>query len=479
MTLLLAILLIQPEPSRRFPAAIENMIANRMSIVSADIHWTHEIANRLPGRQFQMRNRYALDGSRMFERLGDQDGWVDYDLREGVPRSRFPEQFLENDGGLWQHYATKLGVDLWLPQPTDPQTMQAPPDGDDFKDIRWLGTYWDSRIGFIFGEAVFSGDLPPQARSFVPGAWTVAQSGDIHEVTTVLEGERKVKWFINERRGWNAERIVAEAFPENPEIELRAKLEEFGGVWFPREVELNAGGRVFERFHVTRAKVNADAAIERLTVAELRLEPGVNVEHKNAPPGDPRTDVYFWNGDAVVDLKTWRQQVKSGERQYGPRFKKIQQTGEPDTTYMTKEELERWREHSIAMPELGARTVVLTNWERYVVDFCATFRLDDAQRQKAWLILEECQKAGTEYLDRKKGDFAAAQRSMMKARAAGERDEMKAAQTKLSELQAPLTLIFESQLKPRLEPLPTRAQRAATSQPTSEPASRPTSASSP
>lgn len=474
MVAMLVAFFCELDGATKIPPAIENMIGNRLAVVCGDIRWTHEIADRLPGRHFEHRNRYALDGSRAFERFGDQNGWVDYDFRDGTPQSRVPEIILETEFGLWQYRATKSIVDLWLPQPTDPHTMSSPPDGEELRDVRWLGAYPDSTLIFLFGEGAFTGDLPPRYESFAPAKWSVSQSGKLHEVTTELASGRKLKWWINEDRGWNPERIVAEEFAGNPEIEVRAALEEYDGVWFPKEVELSAGGRVFERFRVKAAKFDGAAGIEKLTVSELNLEPGVNVNFKNAAPGDPRNMVHIWNGDAAVDLKTWKRQVTSGERQYGPRFKKMQQTGQPDTTYMTDDELERWRAHSIAMPEQSARGTLANVWERHVADFCVAYRLDDAQRQKAWLILEECQKAGTEYLDRRKADFASAQRSLMKSRAAGDADGMKAAQTKLTELFAPFTAIFELQLKPRLEQLPTRAQRSATSQPTSEASTKPT-----
>lgn len=107
-------------------------------------------------------------------------------------------------------------------------------------------------------------------------------------------------------------------------------------------------------------------------------------------------------------------------------------------------------------------------WEKYVEDFIARYALDDAQQQQARSILEDCKQRADQYLQSKKSTMERIDEDLTKLKATREGDSKRRASqiSKLTEqqtkLKAPIDDIFEKQLKPRLERIPTRSQvRAA------------------
>ncbi|MFO0836888.1 MAG: hypothetical protein U1D55_00050 [Phycisphaerae bacterium] len=105
-----------------------------------------------------------------------------------------------------------------------------------------------------------------------------------------------------------------------------------------------------------------------------------------------------------------------------------------------------------------------SEWEQYVRQFIERYKLDDQQSQKAYTILNDCKAAAEkitrgnegeiEQLDKRKTELAA-------SKDANKAKELAKIEEQRKKLLEPLTRIFEQQLKPRLERLPTRAQRKA------------------
>lgn len=96
-------------------------------------------------------------------------------------------------------------------------------------------------------------------------------------------------------------------------------------------------------------------------------------------------------------------------------------------------------------------------------EFIARYDLDGEQTQKAQLILRQCEARASVYLTGRKADFERLEQRMASVetlegepRAAAEREIL----AQRESLFAPVHEIFEKQLKPRLDRLPTRAQRA-------------------
>lgn len=108
-----------------------------------------------------------------------------------------------------------------------------------------------------------------------------------------------------------------------------------------------------------------------------------------------------------------------------------------------------------------------SEWEQYTRQFIEKFQLNDDQTQKALDILKDCQEQGERYLRGKESQLSALEARSQAAQNPGKDakpgrgDEQNKLQQERQKLFEPLTKIFEKQLKPRLDRLPTRAQRKA------------------
>lgn len=94
-------------------------------------------------------------------------------------------------------------------------------------------------------------------------------------------------------------------------------------------------------------------------------------------------------------------------------------------------------------------------WEQFVRDFVAEYELDADQQQKAVMLLLRCEVKGDSFLASKADALEKLEAERLDPAKKAEADE------KLAKLLAPIDDIFEKNLKPGLEKLPTRAQRAA------------------
>jgi len=103
-------------------------------------------------------------------------------------------------------------------------------------------------------------------------------------------------------------------------------------------------------------------------------------------------------------------------------------------------------------------------WEKYVQDFIAKYELNAEQQERAMKILKSCQQQGHMYLRKRQPQIEKLDRQIAELREASDKDKV-AQRSKLEaerrSLAAGVNEIFEKQLKPRLERIPTRAQREA------------------
>lgn len=108
-----------------------------------------------------------------------------------------------------------------------------------------------------------------------------------------------------------------------------------------------------------------------------------------------------------------------------------------------------------------------SRWEQYTREFIERYRLDPGQTQKALDILKDCKEQAGSYLRGKGAQIEALDKRIesSKAEAGPDAKERSKVLSELTEARAkliePVDQIFEKQLKPRLEKLPTRAQRQA------------------
>jgi len=105
-----------------------------------------------------------------------------------------------------------------------------------------------------------------------------------------------------------------------------------------------------------------------------------------------------------------------------------------------------------------------SEWEKYVREFIVKYQLNDEQTQKANAVLEDCQAQADRYLKSQESQIARIDKQLDELKKSKDKNKSKNV-AKLTEqrnrLKEPVQRIFDQQLKPRLERLPTRAQRRA------------------
>ncbi|MFH1747069.1 MAG: hypothetical protein ABIG44_08500 [Planctomycetota bacterium] len=115
-------------------------------------------------------------------------------------------------------------------------------------------------------------------------------------------------------------------------------------------------------------------------------------------------------------------------------------------------------------PKSMAGTDFESRWEAYVREFIARYQLTPDQQERAQKILKSCQEQGCKYIRVRKAEIEKLEQQA--AALKGSKDQVKTARLaelsdRRTKLLAPIEDIFDKQLKPRLEKIPTRAQREA------------------
>lgn len=445
------------------PKSIEAFRQSRYALFSGQVEWQQESATKLPGRIFNFTNRYAANGDRICEELGDQEGWVLWSTADRRPVSRYPNLYLENADGVYKSLETDPSFEWWKPTAARPAHEPTRPTPLEFKDVRFIGMHPAAMTGFQWGAdaPLLLGQPgggvpvePPRVR------WSEKVENGKYVATAELDRDI-IRWVIDPDRGWNAERIEVLDRAGKLTSEVRCRLRQFDGVWFPESVEHYHNGILGTRIVVSSAQFNRPDDPVEFSPSDIRVEPGFNVVPQNfkTASGYP---VLIWDGQQALESDEWRELVRTGARQYGPILAEAHRRGgPPESPYATEGERARASAVHREMRLRSDQAKGMSLWERYVAEFIQQHALNADQTQKAQTILRSCQEDGQNYLNQRRNDFARAQRGMEAARQSGNADELKRAEARISELRKPVDAIFEERLKPRLDGLLTAAQRAA------------------
>jgi len=185
-----------------------------------------------------------------------------------------------------------------------------------------------------------------------------------------------------------------------------------------------------------------------------RAQPSPQSTARKLPPGEPRPEPAAGQSNTRA--------TRSDQRRAAPRAADRRTTRTPGA-----------RGSGEARPG-AARTTRTTRkadaaksesqWEKYVREFIEKYQLNDEQSQKATAVLEDCQSQADRYLRGRKAQLEKIDAQMETLKGSKSKDKAKsiaALTEKRKKIMAPIDQIFEQQLKPRLERLPTRAQRQA------------------
>ncbi len=435
----------------RVPAPLVAFESARAGISTADVLWRRtSVANRL--REPYYHRHLFGSGDKAHWNMGTSAGVVGF-TRSGSPVAK-PFNELRNADGYWDYGVGD--VDAALSQ-----------TGAQVADVRTLG---------MLPISVSPTNLDDVLWSYPPGyngqrRFHERETADGFEVEMQLDNGTAVRWFINPHKGWNAVRIEE---LHNGVVRRQAlvTLAQYGDTWFPSRVEYTAvGAGSLATEEVVSAEFNRPEHPRRLDASHIGLEPGMFV---SLPDGHG-----FWIGDRIAPQDEFDRLLKEGLVRRGPTVEAFMDKHSPHRNGAGRS-IGAAADGILAptgAPGIAATQRVVSPesvgmWEAYTRAHIAHYRLDDGQSQAAFSVLRDCQAQAKQALDARRHDFEAldARRADLEKlppadRSARERELDQAA----ARLQEPIRQIFERQLVPRLDRLPTRRQRQAVA---SQPAER-------
>jgi hypothetical protein len=452
------------------PQALERMVAYRAALQTGQIelrktfYWR---AGALDGQPRTMFKSVRIAPDRQIQILrGDQDGIVIRSISGGAA-SRSPQYRLECPTESWDRSEDSVHARRF-----------AHPDRT-YRDLRTLGT------GAAFGrgdihDVVWTARLPaPAAREYEE-----SREGDLW-VVRVRSGNFTRTYWLDPSRGWSPVRVRREN-EGGFWTESRSVLELMDGVWFPRTVlyfsSNHCDGEVpREAYEVDGAEFNRPDHPMTFTLADIGIDVGMLVTDPDRRIGGvgPST-MGKWDGERVVSFEEYNKRRLADEIREGPLLIALLErrtrgsvappasaNGGTGGVSSTKD---RATESGVS-PAGGTKGVIVeaegqveSQWEAYTRHFIERYRLNKEQSDKAWAILKDCQERANRYLAKRERDFEKLDKEAEAARKSDTKDRaqrLPAIDKRHRKLMQPIDDIFEKQLKPRLEKLPTSAQRRA------------------
>ena len=224
-----------------------------------------------------------------------------------------------------------------------------------------------------------------------------------------------------------------------------------------------ADRQVVSSWVVESVEFNRPQHKQEFTLSDIGVEPGMSIMPQGLAgdrvaraieQGRVKRPNRVWDGTKSVTVEEFREAARAGKVKVGPTIEWLRQN--PGTAHPKAAQHAPRRDDGTVLSFEEA----LSQWERYVRDFIRRFRLNDEQTQKSDAILKACQELARQHIKRHQGDFEALETRGRELDTGGA-TERAALDAQRRRLLAPLHEIFEKQLKPRLEKLPTRAQRRA------------------
>jgi len=457
----LSILLLGPWQAKETlkPRELLAVQSARTAFRTAYIEWWEERFEERERREAGPRKFYALriaGDEQIYAERGDSEGVHLRDVDGNplpMPRNMntTPRQVLAYHGKRWDAWQAPAGARI----ASDPQ--RAP-----IWDVRSLGLFPWFRPN----------EDPADALWGMGGARTYAttQVDKLCEVQAECADGYTLTWTLDPDRGWSPVRV---ALIQKGEVtaECRSVPEQFGHTWFPKRAEFfrrdyKHGVEPYSRIEVTAATFDDPEHPPHLTPENVGVEPGTNIIKE--PEGKEPAAMVYWDGRRLLSQEEWSERIRSGNAELGPRFRAAVQEA--------KERNARW-EASGYVPILGFRWspskgaefripatyfLLEDEWTRFTEAFIHRHKLDTGQAEAARSILRSCIQRREDYLGTRRADFETLVRREKELETPGkERVQEKRAElaAERERLQAPIRNIFEQELKPRLDTIPTDAQR--------------------
>lgn len=432
------------------PEALQKLEEYRGALRTGQIEWSQTNFGQNEGWRkgvlFYKTSKIA-ENARILVNRGDENGIVirDENGNANADDCRTPTYRIQTGAGVWE----KMDGEM---QPMIPATFFEGAGG--VPDPRSFGVTSGLDLPDIH-EAIW---LDPHAS---PTAWRYeeSQENDLH-VVRVFKGAETTTYWIDPQRGWSPVRVRSDYSKDNRWVESRSTLKEMDGAWMPETVQIydsmhDDGKTPVSVVQVYDASFNQPEQPRELTLADIGVDIGTVA---TVVKGNQRPFEGKWDGENVIDMEEFaRRKLKDG-----PLFKR-------ELSCLKRKQAEKANARSNEDVVENLDPVMLRKsvsrdpkqceslWEAYTRKFIEKYKLNDDQTQKALAILKDCQDRGKAHLDGHRDEFAKYD-ELLKKTGQGENPDLQAMRDKLIK---PLEDIFEQRLVPRLDKLPTRAQRKA------------------
>lgn len=233
-------------------------------------------------------------------------------------------------------------------------------------------------------------------------------------------------------------------------FEARSRLKLMGDVWFPEVVELfrwdhEGGATPAAIVRVHEARFNTPDLPDDLTPRDIGIEPGRTVTVFSSDLREVATA--SWDGQALRVFTP----LSSEEMAKLPPMVKVEAPAAPEAA-------------GTHAKGSGPATLVvmLSEWERYTLDFIDRHRFDRRRAQQAWLLLRRCQVQAQNILVAKARTLETVERLEQQIEAAppGRRKRLQERRDALARsVHQPIDSIFEQGLKAGLRQLLDPEQR--------------------
>ncbi len=434
------------------PESLRRMFDGRSQIDTAEIDLAHERyfpelrtpEGTIP-EQFLKKNitgRLAGPDVIWVDR-GDDDGVI-MRTPDGTPSPvyKYPFHRLWKDGHWWEH------------QELTPYASGSDRCRFGVVDYRTLGVNYGVSLRTL-DESVWRDPVKqPSARRYREEI----EAGGVHVVTAESD-VGTIRWWIDPQKGWSPVRCTLTV---NGELiaESRSHIRQFDGYWFPETVEYylkghKDGREPIESFTVRSAEFNRESHARRFVPEDVGIVPFVTgIKFVNADGNETASGLC--DGTALVDQKeAYKRRRELAAAADAARHS----TGDGASPH-----------DDAATPsgKQGAASAQETEsaWEAYTRRFIQSYGLSQEQSQAAWQVCRDCQERARQYLARTRVDFERVEkgRAELDAREMPPRQRAQSVAQldgEVRRLRRPIDDIFERQRKPRLDKLPTRAQREA------------------
>lgn len=439
--------------AERLPEALAKVAEARRKITSAVVTWS-EIPARGPtaGYEILYRTTLARNGDKAIEELGDVNGehWI-YPSDGSAPKeltglSRF--LYLQ-DGRAYHRSSDAIHLTEY-----DAETRKKELSADWRGNILAIGMSFTRKSSPDLATEQWTAISP---LGFDTVHWTEQRSAGQVVLTGNFDDGSMARYWISPSKGWNVERALYN-FEGKEVMECRTSLRRFGEVWFPEEVEYLSEGEQVRVYRITDASFNLPEHPDHLTPNDIGAEAGMTVSLFSHSPKF-QSLLPIWTGSEAIPKADWDRRVAAGEAATSPVYEALLKQALAESVPVTVDDLP-------ADYKPSDRIALEPNkWRQYTLDFIRRYALDDEQKRKALEILDACEERARHVFESRKSVFDGHDREFRELRSTPrEKQTIKAwaeHMHKGQELFAFLDDIFERDLKPQLERLPTKAQREA------------------